>query len=82
MVATAKGKLFALDTIAKDTVVWEKSLIGYGDGEGEHEPRVNIKLMQTVRELSTDGKSPLLAVVAEVELQPGLWTTRVFELIL
>lgn len=80
VVATAKGKLYALDTIAKDAVVWEKSLIGYGDGEGEHEPAVNIKLMQTVRELSTDGKSPLLAVVAEVELQPGLWTTRVFEL--
>ncbi|GAC98577.1 hypothetical protein PHSY_006171 [Pseudozyma hubeiensis SY62] len=80
VVATAKGKLYALDTIAKDTVVWEKSLIGYGDGEGEPEPTVNIKLMQTVRELSTDGKSPLLAIVAEVELQPGLFTTRVFEL--
>ncbi|KIS69936.1 uncharacterized protein UMAG_10160 [Mycosarcoma maydis] len=80
VVATAKGKLYALDTIAKDTVVWEKSLIGYGDGEGEAEPTVNIKLMQTVRELSTDGKSPLLAIVAEVELQPGLFTTRVFEL--
>ncbi|KAJ9478867.1 ER membrane protein complex subunit 1 [Pseudozyma hubeiensis] len=80
VVATAKGKLYALDTIAKDTVVWEKSLIGYGDGEGEPVPTVNIKLMQTVRELSTDGKSPLLAIVAEVELQPGLFTTRVFEL--
>ncbi|SPO32395.1 related to EMC1 - member of a transmembrane complex required for efficient folding of proteins in the ER [Ustilago trichophora] len=80
VVATAKGKLYALDTIAKDTVVWEKSLIGYGDGEGEPEPRVNIKFMQTVRELSTDGKSPLLAIVAEVELQQGLFTTRVFEL--
>ncbi|KAJ1019961.1 hypothetical protein NDA16_004242 [Ustilago loliicola] len=80
VVATAKGKLYALDTIAKDTVVWEKSLIGYGEGEGEFEPNINIKLMQTVRELSTDGKSPLLAIVAEVELQPGLYTTRVFEL--
>ncbi|SJX66216.1 related to EMC1-member of a transmembrane complex required for efficient folding of proteins in the ER [Sporisorium reilianum f. sp. reilianum] len=80
VVATAKGKLYALDTIAKDTVVWEKSLVGYGEGEGESEPKVNIKLMQTVRELSTDGKSPLLAIVAEVELQPGLFTTRVFEL--
>lgn len=80
VVATAKGKLYALDTIAKDTIVWEKSLIGYGDGEGEPEPSVTIKLMQTVRELSTDGKSPLLAIVAEVELQPGLFTTRVFEL--
>ncbi|EST05955.1 protein of unknown function DUF1620 [Kalmanozyma brasiliensis GHG001] len=80
VVATAKGKLYALDTIAKDTVVWEKSLVGYGDGEGEAEPKVNIKLMQTVRELSTDGKTPLLAIVAEVELQPGLYSTRVFEL--
>ena len=80
VVATAKGKLYALDTIAKETVVWEKSLIGYGDGEGEPEPSVNIKFMQTVRDLSTDGKSPLLAIVAEVELQPGLFTTRVFEL--
>ncbi|TKY85980.1 hypothetical protein EX895_004805 [Sporisorium graminicola] len=80
VVATAKGKLYALDTVAKETVVWEKSLVGYGDGEGEPEPTVNIKLMQTVRDLSTDGKSPLLAVVAEVELQPGLFTTRVFEL--
>ena len=61
-------------------MVWEKSLVGYGDGEGEPEPAVNIKLMQTVRDLSTDGKSPLLAIVAEVELQPGLFTTRVFEL--
>nr|QBH67553.1 hypothetical protein UEMT_2019 [Ustilago esculenta] len=80
VVATAKGKLYALDTTAKDAIVWEKSLIGYGDGEGEPEPTVNIKFMQTVRELSTDGKSPLLAIVAEVELQPGLFTTRVFEL--
>ncbi|CDS01974.1 related to EMC1-member of a transmembrane complex required for efficient folding of proteins in the ER [Sporisorium scitamineum] len=80
VVATAKGKLYALDTIAKETVVWEKSLVGYGEGEGEPEPKVYIKLMQTVRELSTDGKSPLLAIVAEVELQPGLYTTRVFEL--
>lgn len=80
VVATAKGKVYALDTLTKDTVVWEKSLIGYGDGEGEHEPHISIKLMQTVRELSTDGKSPLLAIVAEVELQPGLHSTRVFEL--
>ncbi|SOV08041.1 related to EMC1 - member of a transmembrane complex required for efficient folding of proteins in the ER [Ustilago sp. UG-2017a] len=80
VVATAKGKLYALDTIAKNTVLWEKSLIGYGEGEGELEPKINIKFMQTVRELSTDGKSPLLAIVAEVELQPGLFTTRVFEL--
>nr|CDI55417.1 duf1620-domain-containing protein [Melanopsichium pennsylvanicum 4] len=80
IVATAKGKLYALDTIAKDAVVWEKSLVGYGDGEGEPEPTVSIKLMKTVRDLSTDGKTPLLAIVAEVELQKGLFTTRVFEL--
>lgn len=80
VLATAKGKLYALDTIAKDNIVWEKSLIGYGEGEGEPEPSVTIKFMDTVRELSTDGKSPLLAIVAEVELQPGLFTTRVFEL--
>ncbi|PWY98863.1 DUF1620-domain-containing protein [Testicularia cyperi] len=80
VLATSKGKIYALDTLTNDAVVWEKSLIGYGDGEGEIEPKVQVKLMQNVREHSTDGRSPLLAIVAEIELQPGLISTRVFQL--
>ncbi|EPQ30682.1 uncharacterized protein PFL1_01583 [Pseudozyma flocculosa PF-1] len=78
--ATTRGKLYAIDTIRKETYVWEKSLVGYGQGEGEPEPKVDVKLLSLVRPLSSDGRGPLISIVAEIELEAGIVATRVFEL--
>ncbi|KAN0065514.1 hypothetical protein ACQY0O_001351 [Thecaphora frezii] len=77
---TKRGKIYAIDSIRKDTYVWEKSLVGYGQGEGEAEPVVEVKLLSLVRPLGTDGRAPLINVVADIKLEEDIVGTRVFEL--
>ncbi|CAO1616341.1 unnamed protein product [Parajaminaea phylloscopi] len=71
--ATTYGKIYAQDTGMKGQFVWEKSLVGFGLGEGKAAPRVNVKFLGTVRELQVkEGKQldPLVYVVAEVGADP------------
>lgn len=68
--ATAKGKLYAQDTGAKSQFVWEKSLVGFGDGEGSAIPTVTVKYLGVIRDLQPRAGQqldPLMYVVAEVD---------------
>ncbi|KAK0545030.1 hypothetical protein OC846_005828 [Tilletia horrida] len=92
---TAKGKLYAIDGAARGKVLWEKSLVGYGPGEGRPVPRVTFKSIKQIRSLGeiaesptetpeADGlaatlQSPVLSIVAEVESE-GMTLTRIFNL--
>lgn len=79
--ATKKGKLYAQDTGAKSQFVWEKSLVGFGTGEGSPTPEVDVKYIGVVRDLQVKGGKqldPLMYVVAEVEEQ-GAKLSQVWE---
>ena len=78
--ATKRGKLYAIDSLKKDSYIWEKSLVGFGQGEGEPIPQFDIKLLSLVRPLSSDGRSPVVSIVVAITLEPGVVNTRVFEL--
>lgn len=67
--ATTWGKLYAQDTGMKGQFVWEKSLVGFGLGEGQPTPHVNVKYLGVVRESQVkEGKQldPLVYIVAEI----------------
>jgi len=90
---TSRGKLYAIDGAARGKVLWEKSLVGYGPGEGGPAPKVTFKGIFHVRSLAeastssaaAEGdeeapvQSPLLSIIAEVE-EDGMLLTRVFQL--
>ncbi|KAK0525706.1 hypothetical protein OC834_005067 [Tilletia horrida] len=48
---TSRGKLYALDGAARGKVLWEKSLVGYGPGEGGAVPKVTFKSILQTRSL-------------------------------
>lgn len=49
LVATSeKGKIYAMDS-QTGRFIWEKSLVGFGDGEGAPVPKVEIKLLALTR---------------------------------
>lgn len=80
--ATKKGKLYAQDTGAKSQFVWEKSLVGFGTGEGSPAPSVDVKYLGVVRDLQVKGGrqlDPLMYVVAEVD-EDGGKLSQVWEL--
>lgn len=72
--ATRRGKLYAQDTGMKGQFVWEKSLAGFGPGEGNPAPDVDVKFLGVVRELHVEeGRQldPLVYIVAEIEASVG-----------
>lgn len=55
IVATSKkGKIYAVDSQTNE-YLWEKSLVGFGEGEGEKIPNVNIRLLALVRSVGGSG---------------------------
>lgn len=82
--ASQFGKVYGLNhTLRGSHIVWERSLVGYGDGEGAKEPVVRaLHIVQTRRTGALLGGAPVppvVAVVAEVT-RPGMpMHTRVFE---
>lgn len=52
--ATKKGKIYAIDS-QTGAFLWEKSLIGFGLGEGATSPAVTIKLLALVRPVGGSG---------------------------
>ncbi|CAD6933848.1 unnamed protein product [Tilletia controversa] len=48
---TSKGKLYAIDGASRGKVLWEKSLVGYGPGEGQAVPTVTFKSIMQVRSI-------------------------------
>ncbi|CEH18042.1 Uncharacterized conserved protein [Ceraceosorus bombacis] len=46
--ATTRGKVYAMDTDTR-TFVWEKSLVGFGAGEGAPVPIVNVRFLSVTR---------------------------------
>lgn len=82
--ATAKGKLYAQDTGMKVQYVWESSLVGFGQGEGEASPFVEVKYMGVVREAQAgpggSHRDPLMYIVGEVTEPGAPKATLVWEL--
>lgn len=55
IVATSrKGKIYAVDGMT-GTHIWEKSLVGFGQGEGDETPDVNVKFLALTRPLAGSG---------------------------
>lgn len=55
IVATSnKGKIYAIDSQTGD-FLWEKSLVGFGEGEGAERPLVTVKLLALVRSVGGSG---------------------------
>lgn len=52
--ATKKGKVYAMDSQTGE-FLWEKSLVGFGLGEGAKAPNVKIKLLALVRPVGGSG---------------------------
>lgn len=52
--ASKKGKLYAVDS-QTGQFIWEKSLVGFGQGEGDEVPEIDIKLLALVRPLAGSG---------------------------
>ncbi|PWN47696.1 DUF1620-domain-containing protein [Violaceomyces palustris] len=77
---TKKGKIYAMDSSRKEAYIWEKSLVGYGQGEGELEPVTSVRQLSLVRPLGSHGLGPLLVAVADIKLDENVSATRVFEL--
>ncbi|KAE8267291.1 hypothetical protein A4X09_0g5061 [Tilletia walkeri] len=48
---TSKGKLFLIDGAMRGKVLWEKSLVGYGPGEGHSVPTVTFRSIMQVRSI-------------------------------
>lgn len=82
--STKTGKLYAQDTGLKAQYVWEKSLMGYGEGAGAPVPPLSVKYLELVREpRMQNGQhiSPLVYIVAETtDGQTGVKATVIWEL--
>lgn len=83
--ATQRGKVYGIETTLEESrLLWQRSLLGYGPGEGAPEPRVNVTDVVLTRATGAllDGVTvpPLVAVIAQTA-EPGEATeTRVFEM--
>ncbi|WFD25396.1 hypothetical protein MNAN1_000364 [Malassezia nana] len=83
--ASKQGKLYGINqTLVGSHIVWERSLVGFGAGEGAPEPNVRITRLVQTRALGTmmNGSvvPPLVAVVAEVKEPNQQLETRMYEL--
>ncbi|KDN35819.1 DUF1620-domain-containing protein [Tilletiaria anomala UBC 951] len=77
---TKRGKVYAMDAGRKGQFIWEKSLVGYGSGEGEAEPKIKILSVFQSRGFLGAEFGPLVTIVADIQSEddaPVL--TRVFE---
>lgn len=80
--ASSRGKLYAQDTGLKSKYVWEKSLFGFGQGQGLAVPKVDVKHLGLVREAhASNGKhiDPLMYAVATIEEADSPLVTHVWE---
>ncbi|WFD18188.1 hypothetical protein MCAP1_000387 [Malassezia caprae] len=85
LAASKQGKVYGINqTLGGSHIVWERSLVGFGIGEGETEPVVRIThLVQTRATGAMVNGSivpPLVAIVAEVAEPDRSLETRMFEL--
>ncbi|UZJ53031.1 hypothetical protein CBS101457_002351 [Exobasidium rhododendri] len=79
IIATSKkGKIYAVDS-QTGAHLWEKSLVGFGEGEGAEISTVDVKLLALVRSVGGSGYGALITVVAEVK-DKGLKMTRMWEI--
>jgi len=83
--ASKQGKVYGVNqTLGGSHIVWERSLVGFGIGEGEAEPIVRIThLVQTRATGAMVNGSvvpPLVAIVAEVTEPDQSLETRMYEL--
>lgn len=79
---STRGKMYAQDTGMKSQYVWEKSLFGFGQGQGLAVPKVDVKYLGLVREPhASDGKhiDPLMYAVATIEQPDAPIVTHVWE---
>lgn len=83
--ASKRGKVYGLEmTLDGSALLWQRSLLGYGAGEGAAEPTVNVTHIVQTRPTGTllggAPVPPVVAVVAQTT-EPGEATqTRVYEL--
>ncbi|KOS16230.1 hypothetical protein Malapachy_3417 [Malassezia pachydermatis] len=86
LAASRQGKVYGVNqTLHGSAIVWERSLVGFGEAEGAPEPHVNVThLVQTraTGSLDDNGKPlpPLALVVAEVTMPGQPLETRVWDL--
>ncbi|WFD36971.1 hypothetical protein MCUN1_003863 [Malassezia cuniculi] len=82
---TARGRLYGIDqSLDASAMLWERSIAGYGDGEGGPEPEVRITNIVQTRRTGTliDGVPlpPLVTVVAQIGLPGRKPVTHLFEI--
>ncbi|CAO1634634.1 unnamed protein product [Sympodiomycopsis kandeliae] len=80
--ASTRGKLYAQDTGLKSQYVWEKSLYGFGQGQGLAVPKVDVKYLGLVREPhASNGRhiEPLMYAVATIAEPESPVVTHVWE---
>ena len=82
--ASTRGKLYGIDqSLESSKLVWQRSILGFGLGEGAPEPKVRVTHMLQTRAsgILENGSPvpPIVSVVAEVE-SGGAVQTRLYEL--
>lgn len=85
LAASKQGKLYGINqTLGGSHIVWERSLVGFGLGEGEPEPSVRVTHLVQTRATGTmiNGSvvPPVVVIVAEVSEISQPLETRMFEL--
>ena len=85
LAASKQGKVYGINqTLGGSHIVWERSLVGFGIGEGELEPIVRITHLVQTRATGTMVNGtvvpPLVAIVAEVTESNRPLETRMYEL--
>ncbi|WFD44696.1 hypothetical protein MPSI1_003366 [Malassezia psittaci] len=83
--ATHRGKVYGIQTdLDGSRLLWQRSLIGFGLGEGNPEPSINITDLVLMRSAGTlieeKAVPPLIAIVAQITEPGQAMETRLFEL--
>ncbi len=68
---TRRGKVYASDVGAQGRFVWEKSLVGFGLGEGEAEPRIRVLAVVQTQEAVGTAVAPIVTIIADVDMGDG-----------
>ena len=77
---TRQGKIYASDAGNKGRLIWEKSLVGYGQGEGEAEPKLKVHGLFQTRDSLGAARTPLVTLIADVQMdEDAPIITRAFD---
>lgn len=81
--STARGRLYGIDqSLDASAMLWERSIAGFGAGEGAPAPRVDVRAIVQTRPTGTIDHVPLpprVAVVAQVTMPGERTSTRLYE---